>query len=281
MLDPVLLRTFLLVSQGNSFSETSRKLALRQSTVSDHVRRLEECLGRQLFVRDTHSVVMTPAGEALVGYARSILETIERAERFFSGAKLRGKVRFGASEDLVASWLPSVLKDFTHDHPEIDLEFTIALSATLISRYEAGDLDVVLCKRWPGEQRGEVVWRDPLVWTGARGAERRGESVPLILYPPPSITRSMALSALQHAGVPWRIACASDNLAGIVSATQAGLGVTPLARSLVPATLLVIEADAGLPDIGEVDFILLRGQGATRAPVSELSAAILAKARPY
>jgi DNA-binding transcriptional LysR family regulator len=91
----------------------------------------------------------------------------------------------------------------------------------------------------------------------------------------------MALSALQHAGVPWRIACASDNLAGIVSATQAGLGVTPLARSLVPATLLVIEADAGLPDIGEVDFILLRGQGATRAPVSELSAAILAKARPY
>ena len=46
MLDPVLLKTFLVIAEGNSFSETSRKLAMRQSTVSDHVRRLEQHLGR-------------------------------------------------------------------------------------------------------------------------------------------------------------------------------------------------------------------------------------------
>jgi DNA-binding transcriptional LysR family regulator len=282
MLDPVLLRTFLVVSQGNSFSETSRRLDLRQSTVSDHIRRLEHCLGRQLFVRDTHSVVMTVEGEALVDFARSIIETSERAERFFAGTKLRGKVRFGASEDLVVSWLPSVLKGFTRDHPEIDLEFTIALSSTLISRYEAGDLDVVLCKRWAGEERGQIVWRDRLVWTAARGADQlQNEPIQLILYPPPSITRTMALSALQHANVPWRISCTSDSLTGLVSATKAGLGITPLARSLIPDGLLAIEIGEALPALGEVDFILLRGGGASRAPVAELSAAIIAKGRQY
>ena len=278
MLDPILLRTFLIISEGHSFSETSRRLALRQSTISDHIRRLEQCLGRQLFVRDTHSVAMTPDGEALVDFARSIIETIERTERFFAGTKLRGKVRFGASEDLVAGWLPSVLNAFTREHPEIDLEFTIALSSTLVSRYEAGDLDIVLCKRWAGEERGHVIWRDQLVWAAAEGASPPRAPVPLILYPPPSITRSVALSALQHADVPWRIACTSDSLTGLVSAVQAGLGITLLARTLLPRGLFEVERTDWLPPLGDIDFILLRG-ATTRPPIAELSAAILAKAQ--
>ena len=92
------------------------------------------------------------------------------------------------------SWLPSVLRGFVADHPEVDLEFSIALSSTLIARYDAGELDIVLCKRWPGETRGEVVWRDEIVWVGAGPYERKANAaLPLILYPPPSITRSMAL----------------------------------------------------------------------------------------
>lgn len=278
MLDPVLLRTFLTIAQGNSFSETSRKLSMRQSTVSDHVRRLEESLGRQLFVRDTHSVALTPAGETLIAFARTILDTGERAERHFAGAKLRGRVRFGASEDLVLSWLPSVLKAFTTDHPEVDLEFSIALSGTLISRYEAGDLDVVLCKRWPGEERGELVWRDEIVWVvAATHAAQLHAPVPLILYPPPSITRSIALAALGQAGIGWRIACTSENLSGVVAAAKAGLGIAVLARKLVPDSLTTIKADATLPALGTLDFILLRRTRAPLAPVSELAAAILAK----
>ena len=278
MLDPSLLRTFLTIAQGNSFSETSRKLAMRQSTVSDHVRRLEEGLGRQLFARNTHSVALTPEGEALIGYARTILETGERAERHFAGTRLRGRVRFGASEDLVLSWLPSVLRGFVADHPEVDLEFSIALSSTLIARYDAGDLDIVLCKRWPGETRGEVVWRDEIVWVGAGPYERKANAaLPLILYPPPSITRSMALAALSQAEVPWRIACTSETLSGVVAAARAGLGVAVLAKNLVPDGLAALPPEAGLLALGQLDFILLRHARAPRAPISELAAAIVAK----
>ena len=278
MLDPLLLRTFLVIADGNSFSETSRKLSMRQSTVSDHVRRLEQCLGRQLFLRDTHSVALTSEGEALIPFARTIIETGERAERHFAGTKLRGRVRFGASEDLVVAWLPSVLKAFMSDHPEVDLEFTIALSSTLIARYDAGELDIVLCKRWPGEGRGELVWRDAIVWAGVTtDAVRGANAVPLILYPPPSITRSIALTALSQAQIAWRIACTSDTLSGIVAAARAGLGVTALARKLVPEGLVEIAAGTALPALGTIDFILLRHARGPKAPVSELSTAIIAK----
>ena len=55
----------------------------------------------RLFVRDTHSVTPTADGEAMIEFARGILAANERAERYFAGSQLRGRLRFGASEDFV------------------------------------------------------------------------------------------------------------------------------------------------------------------------------------
>ena len=111
MLDPILLQSFLAVAQTRNFTEAGRRLGLRQSTVSQHVRKLEQEAGRRLFLRDTHHVVPTADGEAMVGFARSILEANDRARRYFTGAQLRGRVRFGTSEDFVSSRLPEILRD--------------------------------------------------------------------------------------------------------------------------------------------------------------------------
>jgi DNA-binding transcriptional LysR family regulator len=95
-----------MIAEGASFSEASRRLGLGQPTVSEHVRKLEKTVGHRLFIGVTHSVTLTPEDEAMVALARSILETNERAKRYFAGTKLRGRLRFRASEDLVQSWLP-------------------------------------------------------------------------------------------------------------------------------------------------------------------------------
>lgn len=281
MFDPHHLRTFLVIAEGNSFSETSRKLGLGQPTVSDHVRKLEQAVGHRLFVRDTHSVCLTIEGEAMVEFARRILEAHERARRHFAGTKLRGRLRFGASEDLVASWLPEILRGFMREHPLVDLEFTIALSHSLIARFDAGELDIALCKRWPGEERGELVWRDSLVWVGSEEHLSCAEPLQLVLYPPPSITRSMALAALGQAGIAWRIACTSGSLSGLVAAAKGGLGVMAHSRKLIPEGLIQYPASQQLPNLGGLDFVLLRSRRGARGPVAELSAAILAKAEQF
>ena len=190
MLDPVLLESFLAVAQARNFSEAGRRLGLRQSTISQHIRKLEEAAGRRLFVRDTHSVVPTADGEAMEGFARSILEANERARRYFAGSQLRGRVRFGASEDFVTSRLPEVLADFVRLHPLVDLALTVEMSATLYQMLDAGDLDLVLCKRRAGDERGRLVWRDRLAWIGTEATRiDPAQPLPLILYTPPSITR--------------------------------------------------------------------------------------------
>ncbi|MFB9558561.1 LysR substrate-binding domain-containing protein [Streptomyces roseoviridis] len=282
MYEPTQLRTFLAVAQTLSFTQAARRLGLRQSTVSQHVRRLEEATGRPLFVRDTHGVELTEDGEAMLGFARTILAAHERAAAFFTGTRLRGRLRFGASEDFVTTRLPEILEAFRREHPEVDLELTVELSGTLQARLEAGRLDLILAKR-RGDQAElggeELVWQDVLVWIGApRLRLDPDRPVPLIVYPPPGITRARALEALQAQGRAWRIACTSSSLSANVAAARAGLGVMAHTRGLVPPGLVELPARTGLPELGAVDFVLRKGRrrGTAQEAVDALAAAILA-----
>ncbi|MFE7788911.1 LysR family transcriptional regulator [Streptomyces sp. NPDC057460] len=279
MYDPAQLRTFLAVAQTLSFTQAARRLGVRQSTVSQHVRRLEDATGRQLFTRDTHRVDLTGDGEAMLGFARTILQAHERAAAFFTGTRLRGRLRFGASEDFVLTRMPEILESFRRDHPEVELELTVELSGTLHRQLAAGRLDLVLAKRRTGDTHGELVWQDTLTWIGAPHVRIDPDRpVPLVLFPPPGITRARALEVLEEHGRSWRVACTSTSLSGLIAAAQAGLGVMAHTRGLIPPGLTPVPARAGLPELGDVDFVLLHGRrrDAAQEAADALAAAILA-----
>jgi DNA-binding transcriptional LysR family regulator len=268
MFDPVLLRTFLVVAETRGFTSAARRLGLRQSTVSQHVRKLEEITGRQLFARDTHSVELTGDGEAMIGFARSILDGQERAMAYFAGPELRGRLRFGASEDIVLSRLPDILRRFRGTHPLVDLELTVELSGVLRDRLRAGELDLVLGKRNPGERHGRLMWREPLVWTGPPDLPLdTGQPVPLIAYPPPSLTRAIALDVLRRRGQAWRVVCTTGSLNGLRAAALAGLGVAVFAESQVPPGLAPLPPGT-LPDLGDIEFVLM-GRGSVRSAAAD------------
>ncbi len=274
MLDPVHLESFLAVAQTHNFTEAGRRLGLQQSTVSQHIRKLEESAGRRLFVRDTHHVTLTADGEAMTGFAQTILDTNRRAQRYFAGSQLRGRLRFGASEDFVSTRLPELLRDFVRQHALVDMELKVGVSATLYEHLDAGELDLVLAKRRAGDDRGRLVWRDRLAWVGAPDI-RVEAPVPLILFNPPSLTRSVALEAMEQAGLTWRVACTSGSLSGLRAACLAGLGVTVHARGLMPDGLAEVPAAFRLPELGDVEFVVLGARSGLQGPAAALASAIL------
>jgi DNA-binding transcriptional LysR family regulator len=277
MLDPVLLRSFLTVVQAGSFTQAAQRLGLQQSTVSQHVKKLEIEAKRRLFIRDTHSVTLTADGDAMVGFARSILEANERAERYFAGSQMRGRLRFGTSEDFVLSGLPDILGAFVRSHPLVDLELTVGLSGHLYEKLDAGELDLVFGKRRRGEAHGRLVWRDRLVWIGSEAIRLDPAApLPLLLFPSPSVTRERALERLEQEKRAWRIICTSGSLSGVRAAALAGLGVAAHARRLIPPGLHEIPAAPHLPDLGEIDFVVLGAERAVRGPAAELASVIVA-----
>ncbi|MBD3940493.1 LysR family transcriptional regulator [Microbacterium sp. NEAU-LLC] len=276
MFDPQLLRSFVAVADTLSFTRAAEILRLSQPTVSQQVRKLETAAGRQLLVRDTRRVALTDNGQAMLGFARSILSAHDEAASYFTGSAMRGRIRFGSADDLALTQLPKILRNFRQLYPQINLELTVAQSGSLARRLRAGQLDLVYVKQESGAPEGRLVRRERHLWVAHRSFTMDPDGpVPLIVYQPPSISRAAAIDALESAGRSWRITCNVREVNGATAAARAGLGVAVFPRTMVPETLDLAPAAWGLPQLSEVDFVLLDNPRAARAPIEALVNAIV------
>lgn len=274
--DPVLLRTFLAVADGQSFTRAARELGISQPAVSQQVRRLEETAGRQLVTRDTRHVALTDNGQAMAGFARSILAAQDEAAAYFTGSAMSGRLRFGAADEFALGDLPTALRHFRQLYPRINLELTITQSGTLFHRVQANQLDLVFLNQEADTDVGRLVRRDRLVWVGHERTEiDPGQPVPLVAYAPPSFSRTAAIRALDGVDRRWRISCNTRQISGILAATRAGLGVCVLAQSRVPSDLRIISTRYDLPPLPDVEMALIANPRAAPEPVEALSKAIL------
>jgi DNA-binding transcriptional LysR family regulator len=274
--DPVLLKTFISVAETLSFTNAGALLGLSQPTVSQHIRKLEKAAGRHLITRDTRDVRLTDNGDALLGFARTILAAHDDAASYFTGSAMRGRLRFGSADDLALTQLPQVLRDFRQLYPHINLELTVSQSSALMRRLQAGQLDLVFVKQEPGSPVGRLVRRDRMVWVMHPSVTIDPDApLPLIVYQSPSLSRQLSIQALEDDGRTWRITCNVKEVNGALAATRAGIGIAVFPQSLIPSDLVQVPSGAHLPQLGDIDFALVAGPKAATDAVEALTAAIM------
>jgi DNA-binding transcriptional LysR family regulator len=268
-LPPELLRSFVAIVNAGSFTAGAERVNVSQSTISQHVRRLEEIVGKPLLERDTRNVHPTTHGQALHGYALRILTLMDEAVASICGPVLNGQVRLGLSEDFASVRLAAVLASFVERNPDIELAIATGMSGDLFRELDEERHDLILAKRLSGSQRGRVVRTEPLFWCGnpGFGAADRGVALPLAVHPAPSVSRTRMFEALKAADRPYRVAVASSSVAVLKAAVSAGLGVSAFAGYLVPDGLTRI--DTGLPALGNLEYVIDRP-----ASVSSAAAAL-------
>jgi DNA-binding transcriptional LysR family regulator len=75
----------------------------------------------------------------------------------------------------------------------------------------------------------------------------------------------MALTALDAAGIPHRVAYASEMCRGQAAAVEADLAIAPLPASAVESPLIRLGAAEGLPPLGRFNIYLTIRDGAGEA----------------
>jgi DNA-binding transcriptional LysR family regulator len=270
-LDLDLLRAFVTVAETGSMTSAGERLRRSQSAVSLQIKRLEDCLDLRLFDRSPRAVRLTAAGERLLSQARSMLALNDAILDELAEPALEGTVRLGTPEDFATTHLPAVLARFAESHPRVSLEVSCDLTLNLLDRFGAGEFDLVLVKReLTGGEAGVRVWREPLVWAAnPRFDPAAAGPLPLVVSPNPCVYRARAVSALDRAGRPWRIAYTCGSLAGSQAAVRAGLGVTVLPRDMVPDDLAAIDDPDELPDLHDTEIALLAARSLS-APARRL-----------
>ncbi|TIS79723.1 MAG: LysR family transcriptional regulator [Mesorhizobium sp.] len=271
MFESNLLRSFVAVAESGGFTRAAERLHLTQSAVSAQIRRLEDQAGCALLTRSTRSVMLTPEGETLLGYAQTILHLNDDARARITGSKFTGKIRIGASEDFASTWLPHVLRRFTASNPDVLLEVEVNIPTTLFQALDHERLDLVLGSRCRSEARGWRLWQEPLVWAFAEQDEIVSHRpLPLAFFPEPCPYREAAIAALASNQRLWRIAYVSPSVSSVRAAALAGLAVTPLPRSALGSGLRELGPADGLPELPDAEFLVCIQEN-SREPIRALA----------
>lgn len=117
-------QVFMAVVEQQSFQKAAQALKLTPSAISHAVSAMEEELGSMLFVRSRHGVYLTNYGKELFPYIKNVLnsdEYLQQAVAQFNGMQ-KGLVRLGTFNSACVEWLPSLLKDFEREYPEVRLD---------------------------------------------------------------------------------------------------------------------------------------------------------------
>lgn len=244
------LRLVRAIGEAGTLAGAARGLGVDHSTAFRRLGALEKRLGVRLFERARDGYTPTPAGEAAIATASSMLESLVTLERQLAGEDLRpsGVVRITTTDTLVDFIAPG-LAAFRAAHPEITLELVAANAFFTLTRRDA---DVAI--------RPSLNVPDHLVG-------RRLATIAMAPYAAPAYladrgrTRSFdALDwlgldeSLAHLGAsawmrkhvpPERVIFRSSSLLALQAAARAGHGVAPL-------PCYMGDADPGLSRLGSV-----------------------------
>ncbi|EAW0646960.1 HTH-type transcriptional regulator HdfR [Salmonella enterica] len=150
--DTELLKTFLEVSRTRHFGQAAEALYLTQSAVSFRIRQLENQLGVNLFTRHRNNIRLTTAGEKLLPYAETLMNTWQAARKEVAHTSRHNEFSIGASaslwECMLNAWLGRL---YQLQEPQSGLQFEarIAQRQSLVKQLHERQLDLLITTEAP------------------------------------------------------------------------------------------------------------------------------------
>jgi DNA-binding transcriptional LysR family regulator len=256
-MDTASLNTFITAAETESFSQTAERLYLTQPAVSKRIAALEDELGARLFDRIGRRVSLTEAGRALLGRAKIILQDIEDSRRLISNLSgtVAGRLSIGTSHHIGLHRLPPVLRHYSAEYPEVELDLHFMDSEAACRAVLAGDLELGIVTLPPqplAELTSEEIWPDPLVIVvgrdhplSAKGQVKLAQltDFPAILPAQGTYTRELLEICFAPSGLRLKVGMTTNYLETIKMMVSVGLGWSVLPASMMSEELIPLAVD--------------------------------------
>ena len=261
LLELDLLKTLVAIAETGNFSAAAEVVHRTPSAVSMQVKRIEELLGRPVFVRDSRSVSLTVDGEILLTHARRVLALNREMISRFIMPEVSGEVRLGSVDDVAERFLPNTLRRFADSHPCVTVNVVVENSDRLISRVQNRQLDLAIltCDQdRPGAEGMEILMEEQLVWAALKGGVAAEQNpLPVSVWETGCSWRKAGLEGLEREGRDYRIAFQSAYTSGQRAALLADLAVAPLPISSLSDDIVEADPACKLPPLPTYTFGLL------------------------
>lgn len=138
------LRCFLALAEELHYGRAAQRLSLSQPPLTVAIQQLEASVGARLFVRNSKSVQLTAAGQALVPRAQALLDQARQAMQLARDVEQgqAGSLRIGFVGAMLYRGLPQLLQQFQTAHPRLRVELQELGSAEQLAELVRNRLDV-------------------------------------------------------------------------------------------------------------------------------------------
>lgn len=159
-------QVFMAVVEQQSFQRAAQVLQLTPSAISHAVASMESELGSPLFVRSKQGVYLTNYGKELFPYIKNVLnsdEYLQQAVAQFNGMQ-KGVVRIGTFNSACVEWMPSLLKNFEQEYPNVQLDIYQGTYDDVYAWLKDGVVDLgFLSASSVGDLAYEPIYQDRIV----------------------------------------------------------------------------------------------------------------------
>ena len=140
------LKYLVAVAEHRHFGRAADACFVSQPTLSTQVKKLEETLGVALFERSRRHVMLTPAGQAIVAQAGTVLREVDELLRVADGHRdpLGGNFRLGIIPTVAPYLLPLVLAPVRQALPNLRVQLIEGQTASIMAQLQEGKLDAVI-----------------------------------------------------------------------------------------------------------------------------------------
>lgn len=241
------LRVFFHVFATGGVGSAASRLHVTQSAVSQSLRKLEDELDTQLFVRAPAGLVPTQAARGLFEVVSPFLDELERRVDHLHRARreLVGTVRLGAPTELGSRRVAGLVAAFRADNPEARFELHLGHPWTTIPMLERGELDLVLADVFAARQPQQVglsverLVDEHLVLVGSKRAIARLDRTDTVAgllrasyvayRPRAPALHSWFAHHFRKTGLALEVALTVESVPAVICAIEAhmGLGVVP------------------------------------------------------
>ncbi|WP_228461368.1 LysR family transcriptional regulator [Gordonia spumicola] len=222
--DIVPLRSLAAVAATGGVSRAAQSLALTQSAVSQHLRRLEREAGTALVRKEGRGIAFTAAGEELLSHARAILAAHDAAVSRFT-AEVSDTIVIGAAQNSAAVVLPLIMSSLREGFPGAEVRFHLDRNATVRSMLDSGRVDVAVTTRVAPEMTPRADgFRLRWLWSAHCPQPSADEPVPIVAFSAPCTLRQPSFDAFSGTPGGWHVTAEVNDLATGLEAARAGVG---------------------------------------------------------
>jgi DNA-binding transcriptional LysR family regulator len=273
-----IVRTVVAISETGSLSKAGDRLGLSQPAISSQVKRLQGLMGGALFLKTANGTTTTELGKLALLQARRILEANDQLLRLGGNTDGTQPLRLGLSTLFVQQFIRhqsvgSFSDIFVHT------DQSVPIGRGVIDGY----IDIACIFDHPTieseiEQLVINRMKDPLVWVRARNfVLSPGAPLPILTWP----ADDWMIRTLTRHGIAYKIVFSSPDYHARMAAVEAGIGLTAVPASMVPASV-VRAKEYYLPELPPVDILLCARLGLetdqATAVLKQLSAMFFAPA---